>query len=90
MSITKNWELHGADGHWLVSAKPTELGSSKIELAVAHSGPKPGPVMRGQTIAERSMVGIKKLVAELSSTAEISELADLLHTLADAVGGELS
>lgn len=85
MSITKNWELHGDDGNWQVLAKPTELGSSKIELSIAHSGPKPGPTMRGQTVEGRSMVGIKKLVAEVEIVAEITELADLLHTLADAV-----
>lgn len=90
MSITKNWELHGTDGHWLASAKPTELGGSKIELSIAHNGPKPGPATRDMTIAERNMVGIKKLVAEVGTAEEIRELSFLLIKLADAIDGELA
>lgn len=90
MSITKNWELHGDDGHWLVVVKPTELGGSKIELSIAHSGRSSSPTYRDQRGEERSMVGIKKLVAELDSDSEIAGLADLLHTLADAVKEELA
>lgn len=81
MSITKNWDLHGSDGYWDASAKPVELGSKRIELTLSHSAPASGPVTR-------DFRGANKLVAELDSVAEITELAELLHTLADAVKAE--
>lgn len=88
MAIIKNWDLHGQDGHWSASVKPTELGSKKIELTLSHNAPAAGPVTRDFRGDNDRSIKARRMVTELDSVAEITELADLLHTLADAVKAE--